>query len=185
FFVDAPFKKPKPDPSTPSEPIEQAPVKELPFDAETIERNRNRRIPYLEAREAVELEQKEMKVVKEKIGEEVREACRPEIDEYIDCCVGRIFTILSCKPQALVMRRCMALVETPEFVAQKTAQYISEREASGESVLNNAAKGTTRERRSQYNRAILPTVEDPNEFLIRKPNRRAPKPCPDPTADIE
>jgi hypothetical protein len=38
-------------------------------------------VPYLEAREAVELEQKEVKAAREQLGREIREACRPEIDE--------------------------------------------------------------------------------------------------------
>merc|ERR1712014_177428 len=123
------------------------------------------------------------KAVRERIGEEIREMCQPEIDEYVDCCVGRIFTMLQCKKQALVMRRCMAQKETPEYVARRTKELIAERETCGESVVNNVGKGATRQRRSQYNRAILPEVDDPNEYLIKKP-RASPQPK-DPNADIE
>merc|ERR1712139_397401 len=99
-------------------------VPEPPMDAATIEQNRNRRNPYLEAREAVELEQKERKAAKEQLGREVREICRPEIDEYVDCCVGRLFSIFQCKPHSLRMRRCMNKVETPEWVERRTAEVL-------------------------------------------------------------
>merc|ERR1712176_1242293 len=101
--------------------------------------------------------------------------CRPEIDEYIDCCVGRLFSVLACKPKALMMRRCMKKIETPEWVERRTAEVLAQREASGQSFVNNATTGVTRERRAMYNRSILPTVEDPSEFIIdnqqRTPNR--------------
>eukprot|EP00439_Symbiodinium_sp_Y106_P006663 s6973_g1.t1 len=119
---------------------------------------RNSRIPYLEAREAVELEQKELKTVREQIGAEIRAACQPEIDDYVDCCVGRVFTILKCKREALIMRKCLTKIETPEYVAKRTAELMAERENQGASLVNNAAKGATRQRRAQYNRAILPEV---------------------------
>mmetsp|Transcript_68222 Transcript_68222/g.211072 ORF Transcript_68222/g.211072 Transcript_68222/m.211072 type:complete len:177 (-) Transcript_68222:12-542(-) len=144
---------------------------DLPIDAESVERNRNHRVAYLEAREAVELEAKELKAVRNLVGKEVRETCRPEIDEYVDCCVGRIFTLSACKPLALRMRRCMKKVETPEFVERRTAEIMAEREHTGESLVNNAAKGTTRERRAMYNRAILSKVEDPSDVIIRNSER--------------
>eukprot|EP00931_Biecheleriopsis_adriatica_P075449 TRINITY_DN49303_c0_g1_i1.p2 TRINITY_DN49303_c0_g1~~TRINITY_DN49303_c0_g1_i1.p2 ORF type:complete len:193 (+),score=47.52 TRINITY_DN49303_c0_g1_i1:35-580(+) len=181
MFTSAPFPRAKEE--EPARKSAPAPETELPFDAETIEKNRNSRIPYLEAREAVELEQKEMKAVKEKIGAEIREMCLPEIDEYVDCCVGRIFSIMACKKQALVMRKCLAEKETPEFIKRRTAEILAEREAEGASVVNNASKGTTRQRRAQYNRAILPEVDDPSEFLIRKP--RAERKCREDNPDIE
>eukprot|EP00435_Cladocopium_sp_Y103_P040978 s572_g11.t1 len=131
-----------------------------PFKAqnmqETIERMRNNRIPYLEAREAAELEEREVKVVKEQIGAEIREKCQPEIDDYIDCCVGRIFTILACRKEALIMRKCLMKIETPEYVEKRTAELLAQREANASSVVNNAEKGATRQRRALYNRAILP-----------------------------
>lgn len=70
--------------------------------------------------------------------------------------MGRIFTVLACRKPAMRMRRCLLKVETPEFVARRTEELLRQREASGSSVLNNAEKGATRQRRAQYNRAILP-----------------------------
>mmetsp|Transcript_144721 Transcript_144721/g.360784 ORF Transcript_144721/g.360784 Transcript_144721/m.360784 type:complete len:181 (+) Transcript_144721:112-654(+) len=166
FFVDAPFPKKKDAPSSSASP---EPPADLPVDAEVVEKNRNARVPYLEAREAVELEQKELKAVREQLGREIREICRPEIDEYIDCCVGRIFSIFQCKPHSLRMRRCMNKIETPEWVDRRTAELLAEREATGESLINNVGKGATRERRAMYNRAILSEVDDPSEMSIRKP----------------
>lgn len=133
---------------------------DLPLDDATIAKNKFKRVPYLEAREAVELEQTEIKAVKAQIGAEVREKCRPEIDEYIDCCVGRIFTIGQCKPHALRMRRCLKKVETPEFVERRMAEIRKERESTGESVINNTVSGRSRNRRALYNNAILSTADD-------------------------
>merc|ERR1712151_395456 len=104
----------------------------------------------------------------DEIGREIREACRPEIDEYVDCCVGRIWTITACKPHALRMRRCMKKIETPEFVERRTGEILAERESSGTSIINNVGKGVTRERRALYNRAILSEVDNPSELIIRK-----------------
>mmetsp|Transcript_35181 Transcript_35181/g.101096 ORF Transcript_35181/g.101096 Transcript_35181/m.101096 type:complete len:189 (-) Transcript_35181:47-613(-) len=187
MWVDAPFPRQKDAGSA----VPRADPADLPIDQETIAKNRNNRIPYLEAREAVELEQKELKAVRETLGREIREICRPEIDEYIDCCVGRLFTVFQCKPHSLRMRRCMNKVETPEWVEQRTKEVMVERESTGSSLVNNAAKGTTRERRAMYNKAILPEVEDPAEMQIRKPkpnndHRRkkdVPAPAPAPASD--
>jgi len=140
---------------------------DFPVDAETVRKNREGRVAYLEAREACQLEQKEINAVREQIGKEVRQACAPEIDEYVDCCVGRWFSLMACKPHALRMRRCMKKIETPEYVERRTAELMKERETAGESIVNNQGKGATRGRRAMYNRAILPEVDDPNEFLMR------------------
>mmetsp|Transcript_40944 Transcript_40944/g.64926 ORF Transcript_40944/g.64926 Transcript_40944/m.64926 type:complete len:203 (-) Transcript_40944:84-692(-) len=149
---------------------------DLPFDEETITKNRRGRNAYMEAREAVELEQKERKGAREALGKELREKCRPEIDEYIDCCVGRIFTMFACRPEALKMRVCLKKLEKPEFIEQRMTELLKKREESGESVVNNA-DGRTRERRALYNRAILPTVDDATEFTIRNHEPGAPKPA--------
>jgi len=164
----------KPDPQVQGVGSPAGAFSDLPADAATIEQNRNQRSAYLEAREAVELEQKERKAAKEQLGKEIREICRPEIDEYVDCCVGRFWTIMVCKPEALRMRRCMKKQETPEYVERRMAEILASREASGESVVNNM-DGRTRERRALYNRAILPKVDDAQEFTIRNDEPGAPK----------
>mmetsp|Transcript_33176 Transcript_33176/g.50126 ORF Transcript_33176/g.50126 Transcript_33176/m.50126 type:complete len:180 (+) Transcript_33176:60-599(+) len=177
MFVDPPFKWKKEEAERMKEQTPAPAPAELPLDKEEIDARRNHRNAYMEAREAVELEQKELKAVHEQIGKEIREMCRPEIDEYVDCCVGRVFTLLQCKPYAFRLRRCIAKVETPEFVSRRTKELLAEREANGESILNNATKGTTRERRAMYNRAILSNVEDTEDMLIKKPEpqlRKAP-----------
>merc|ERR1719235_1697736 len=165
FFVDPPFKraKEKPEPDPPPAP----PPSEGPFDSATITKNRNSRVPYLEAREAVELEHKEWKAAKEKLGFEVREWCRPEIDEYIDCMVDRVFSVLVCKPKAIAMRRCMQKIETPEFVERRMTEILREREESGESLINNTGKGRDRKKRAEYNRCFAPEVDDPRDTFIR------------------
>eukprot|EP00929_Paragymnodinium_shiwhaense_P083768 TRINITY_DN44745_c0_g1_i4.p1 TRINITY_DN44745_c0_g1~~TRINITY_DN44745_c0_g1_i4.p1 ORF type:complete len:213 (-),score=70.24 TRINITY_DN44745_c0_g1_i4:201-839(-) len=145
---------------------------ELPCEKEEVDKRRNNRNVYLEAREAVELEQKELKAVHAEIGRELREMCRPEIDDYIDCTVGRIWTVMQCKRESFLMRRCLKKAETPEFVEKRTMELLKEREESGESLVNNAS-GANRERRALYNRAILPKVEenDVKDIMIKKPKK--------------
>nr|ABV22354.1 conserved hypothetical protein [Noctiluca scintillans] len=180
FFVDPPFKptkevpsdkmeaSPAPEVSSKAAEVPQKPVlDDLPVDLETVDKMRNSRVPYLEAREAVELEQKEYKAARDVLGAEIRELCRPEIDEYVDCCVGRLWSIWTCKPKAFQMSRCIKRHEEPEFVDRRMKEIMSEREARGESILNNTSKGATRERRALYNRAIASSVDDPNELLIK------------------
>eukprot|EP00928_Gymnodinium_smaydae_P046473 TRINITY_DN30968_c0_g1_i1.p1 TRINITY_DN30968_c0_g1~~TRINITY_DN30968_c0_g1_i1.p1 ORF type:complete len:193 (+),score=37.52 TRINITY_DN30968_c0_g1_i1:61-639(+) len=188
FFVDAPFPKKKdavpgksapeykPDQDLASGAAAAAPAvsssraalpTDLPVDRDTVDKNRNGRVAYLESREAVALEEKELKAVREEIGREVREACRPEIDDYVDCCVGRVFSMMQCKKPALIMRRCMRQIETPEFVERRTRELLKQREEKGMSFLNNSGKGATRERRALYNRAILPQVDDPTDINIK------------------
>mmetsp|Transcript_21329 Transcript_21329/g.63650 ORF Transcript_21329/g.63650 Transcript_21329/m.63650 type:complete len:182 (-) Transcript_21329:40-585(-) len=150
-------------------PAEEAPPAPLPVDQETVDKNRNARLPYFEAREASMLEQKELAAVHESIGKEVREMCRPEIDEYVDCCVGRMFSFIMCKRQAIVMRRCISKIETPEYIDRRVKELLKEREKSGQSLINNRGAGTTRERRAMYNKAIAPETEDPLELMLKKP----------------
>jgi len=118
---------------------------ESPIPIEVIHQKTEMRIPYFEARESMELEQKEIKAVRAKIGEELREHCRPEIDEYVDCMVGRIWTVLRCKPHAREMRRCLQRIETPEFVEKRMGELLEERERNGTSLLK------TKER-AKYNK---------------------------------
>jgi len=179
FFVDQPFAKKK-------EAAPEGPVPEhdkgqqfdnLPVDAEQVEKNRNGRVAYLEAREAVELERKELGAARETLAKEIREMCRPEIDDYIDCCVGRVFSMMACKPHAVKMRLCIKKIETPEFIERRISEILSSRDDTGESLVNNARKGSTRERRALYNRAILPNLADSDDIGIRtrqnEPDRRA------------
>jgi len=161
FFVDGPFGRKKPtgaeiaskekeaelkaaqmpqgdsSSSSKAEPIPEQKQRphESPIPIEIVQQKTDMRIPYFEARESMELEQKEIKAVRAKIGEELREHCRPEIDEYVDCMVGRIWTVLRCKPHAKEMRRCLKKIETPEYVEKRMTELLEERERKGTSLL--------------------------------------------------
>jgi len=140
FFVDAPFKgktekpEPKIDPNVDR-------TKEMWVPPEIVAEGRENRIPYFEAKEAMDLEMKELKEVRKQIGTELREHCRPEIDEYVDCMVGRIWTVLQCKPHAKEMRRCLKKLETPEYIEKRTKELLLERERNGTSILKSKARG--------------------------------------------
>ena len=84
------------------------------FTVEQVDYNRNMRNAYAESREAVNLEKKEFEIIDKIIGSEFRDRCMPEIDAYVDCIVGRYFSIWRCKEDSNVMRRCLRLYETPE-----------------------------------------------------------------------
>eukprot|EP00386_Alphamonas_edax_P012884 GDKI01039971.1.p1 GENE.GDKI01039971.1~~GDKI01039971.1.p1 ORF type:complete len:174 (+),score=49.50 GDKI01039971.1:49-570(+) len=105
------------------------------------------RIPYFEIREAVELEQKEIKEAKKLLGTEIRAKCSAEIDDYMDCVVDRFWTILECKKAAHVMRACFLKYETPEFVDKRTKEIMKEREEAGESLMR-------RVERAKFNRFV-------------------------------
>mmetsp|Transcript_74993 Transcript_74993/g.139943 ORF Transcript_74993/g.139943 Transcript_74993/m.139943 type:complete len:193 (-) Transcript_74993:136-714(-) len=159
--------RPKPSvperrPDLPSKPLE-----DLPFDEAFIRENTSKRNPYLEAREAAELELKEYKAARAQLGDEIREICKPEVDAYFDCCVGRVFTIFQCKPVALKMQRCIRKMETPEYVERRLKEIMVERERTGDSIINNGG-GVTRERRALYNMAVAPKAEDAADLFVKK-----------------
>ncbi|SBS81814.1 conserved Plasmodium protein, unknown function, partial [Plasmodium malariae] len=86
--------------------------KSLPKDF--IENNRNNRIPYFEIKESTLVEQKEKKEVQKILALELRDKCRAEIDEYVECSVGRLWTILKCKDLMIKMRKCLEKYENLE-----------------------------------------------------------------------
>merc|ERR1712032_1021758 len=110
-----------------------------------IDRNRARRLPYFEAREAITVQRREFEVIDKIIGAETREKCRPEIDDYVNCMVDRYFTLTKCTALCHKMRRCMKYYETPEAVAKRRQEIMNERLDLGCSLLRA-------EERAQYNK---------------------------------
>uniref|UniRef100_A0A0G4IEE0 COX assembly mitochondrial protein n=1 Tax=Chromera velia CCMP2878 TaxID=1169474 RepID=A0A0G4IEE0_9ALVE len=89
------------------------------------------RIPYYEIRELVDVEEREKKEAQKILGFELRDKCRSEIDEYLDCTIDRFLTISQCLHLNRVMRRCLMKYETREFVDKRTAEITKEREEKG------------------------------------------------------
>ncbi len=131
--------------------------KSAPADltAEKLQEGRNARIPYLEMREVEVQKIGEESIAKQVVGKEIRDLCRPEIDEYVDCVTDRMFTILRCKPLALKMRRCVAKYELHTgYAASRIEQVLQERTSENE---NTPADVNYR---SQFNKCYVPDKYD-------------------------
>jgi COX assembly protein 1 len=102
------------------------------FDDETARRYRDSRPMYTEARERAVFEQQEIKRADQKITSEIRDHCRPEIEEYIDCTTGRFFSIVTCRDYAMRMRNCMKKYKLDIDVSARRQEIIAEFEQQGE-----------------------------------------------------
>jgi COX assembly mitochondrial protein 1 len=119
--------------------------------SEKLKEGRNSRVPYLEMREVEVQKIGEESIAKQVVGKEIRDLCRPEIDEYIDCVTDRMFTILKCKPLAMKMRKCVAKYELhTTYAATRIEQVLQERNAENE---NTPADINYR---SQFNKCYVP-----------------------------
>ncbi|VWU50533.1 conserved protein, unknown function [Hepatocystis sp. ex Piliocolobus tephrosceles] len=110
-----------------------------------IENNRNKRIPYFEIKESTMVEQKERKEAQKILALELRDKCRAEIDEYVECTVGRLWTFLRCKDFMIKMRKCLKQYENLEYVKFRENQIIEERKKNGTSLYRS-------DERARYNR---------------------------------
>ncbi|KJP89262.1 hypothetical protein AK88_01140 [Plasmodium fragile] len=124
--------------------------KSLPKDF--IENNRNNRIPYFEIKEATLIEQKEKKEAQKILSLELRDKCRAEIDDYVECSVGRLWTILRCKDVMINMRKCLKKYENLEYVKFREQQIIEERKRNGTSLHRS-------DERARYNRFVYTDKE--------------------------
>jgi COX assembly protein 1 len=101
-------------------------------DSAAAQRYRDSRPMYTEARERMIFEKAEVKRADEKITHEIRGHCRPEIEEYIDCTTGRLFTVVACRDLAMRMRNCMKKYKLDIDLQGRRAEIIKEFEAQGE-----------------------------------------------------
>jgi COX assembly protein 1 len=125
------------------------------LNSEKLREGREARIPYLEMREVEVQKNSEESIAKQIVGKEIRDLCRPEIDEYIDCVTDRMFTILKCKPLSLKMRKCIAKYELhTRYASQRIEQVLSERQKENE---NTPADVNYR---SQFNKCYVPKQFD-------------------------
>jgi len=116
-----------------------------PYTHDVIWQRTKNRIPYFEIREVLDLECKEKEAATKIFAKEVRDICRAEIDEYIDCMIDRHWTVLACKPLAIDMRNCVRKYETPEYMPRRIDEIMREREKQGEDIIK-------RQDRMKYNR---------------------------------
>lgn len=122
---------------------------------EKLQEGRNARIPYLEMREVEVQKISEETIAKQVVGKEIRDLCRPEIDEYVDCVTDRMWTILKCKPLAMKMRKCVAKYEIhTEYAASRIEQVLQD--------INAESSNTPADvnYRSQFNKCYVPDKYD-------------------------
>jgi COX assembly protein 1 len=133
--------------------IHEPKVSEVP--SEKLQEGRNARIPYLEMREVEVQKMSEESIARQIVGKEIRDLCRPEIDEYIDCVTDRMFSILTCKPLALRMRKCVAKYELHTgYASQRIEQVLQERQVENQDTPADVNY------RSQFNKCYVPNEYD-------------------------
>eukprot|EP00920_Eleutheroschizon_duboscqi_P010711 GHVT01025121.1.p1 GENE.GHVT01025121.1~~GHVT01025121.1.p1 ORF type:complete len:217 (-),score=13.51 GHVT01025121.1:2018-2668(-) len=116
------------------------------LSSDDILARRERRFVWWELREALYIQDKEKKAVREILGKEFRDICRAEIDEYVDCNASHPWAFLTrCRSQAKTMRQCLSSIETPEYVHKRELELMEQRECDGTSLVRKAD-------RSQHNR---------------------------------
>jgi COX assembly protein 1 len=134
--------------------VKEPAVSEIP--SEKLQEGRQQRIPYLEMREVEVQKMSEEGIAKQIVGKEIRDLCRPEIDEYVDCLTDRMFTVLKCKPLALRMRRCVAKYELHTgYASNRIEQILHERQ------IENQDTPSDPNYRSQFNKCYVPNDYDP------------------------
>lgn len=134
--------------------IHQAPVNEVP--SEKLQEGRHQRIPYLEMREVEVQKMSEESIARQIVGKEIRDLCRPEIDEYVDCVTDRMFSILTCKPLALRMRKCVAKYELHTgYASSRIEQVLHDRQVENQDTPADVNY------RSQFNKCYVPSEYDP------------------------
>ena len=139
--------------------LNQPSVSEIP--PEKLQEGRNSRIPYLEMREVEAQKISEQGIAKQIVGKEIRDLCRPEIDEYIDCVTDRMLTVLRCKPLALRLRKCVAKYELHTGYATKRIEQILD-----ERKIENQDTPADVNYRSQFNKCYVPDEFDPKLHKI-------------------
>ena len=86
----------------------------------------------IQEREAAMFAQSERKRADQKITQDLRDKCRPEVDEYVDCTTGRFLSIVACKDLAMKMRRCLVKYKGAVDIEQRRAELVKEMEDQGE-----------------------------------------------------
>ncbi|CDR96462.1 hypothetical protein BBBOND_0303660 [Babesia bigemina] len=90
---------------------------------------------YLEFREADYKLSKERHEVIKIIGARIRDMCRAELDDYVNCYAEKTYATFSCRKEANRMKRCVRHYQ--EFLATPESQQriMEERLRSGESLI--------------------------------------------------
>ncbi|UKK01117.2 hypothetical protein MACK_001930 [Theileria orientalis] len=90
-------------------------------------------LSYLEFRESEYKVSKERKEVIKDIAASIRDKCRPEIDEYVNCCTEKNFILLNCKDQSRELHKCIRLYQKDATSPEAIRKVMEERYKKGES----------------------------------------------------
>ncbi|KAG6440042.1 Cytochrome c oxidase biogenesis protein Cmc1 like family protein [Babesia bovis T2Bo] len=88
---------------------------------------------YLEFREADYKLAKERQEVTRIIGQRVRDLCRSELDDYINCYTGNRFPMFRCREDAERMKKCIKHYEQQLNTPEYQQKIMEERLKSGDS----------------------------------------------------
>ncbi|PHJ24903.1 chch domain protein, partial [Cystoisospora suis] len=117
------------------------------LDPELIHERTGRRVEYFEAKVATQYEKKEREAIRKIVGREIREKCRPELDDYYDCMCDRTVTFLACRGYAAAVQKCVKKYENSATLPDRWQEIAREREALGLSLVK-------RQQRKIYNKYI-------------------------------
>ncbi|XP_955299.1 uncharacterized protein TA18550 [Theileria annulata] len=98
-------------------------------------RSKNDKYPisYLEFREAEYKMAKERKEVLKSIGASIRDKCRAEIDEYVNCCSENRFINFKCKKESNEMHKCIRHYQKDATTPEAIRKVMKERFEEGKS----------------------------------------------------
>lgn len=92
-------------------------------------------LSYLEFREADYKLAKERKEVVNIIGSRIRELCRAEIDDYVNCYGECIVSLLQCRKEAATMKQCVRRYQEEMITPESLHKLMEERLRTGESFI--------------------------------------------------
>ena len=122
---------------------------------EMAEKVRNSRNPLAELREAQAFLLQDVKRADQIITRGIRDQCRPEIDDYVDCTTGRTLSVIVCRDLAMKMRRCLIKYKTAINIEEKRNEIVDELVKKGETL--------DRDMLSRRNNMFKPTSNDNRE----------------------
>ena len=103
-----------------------------PPEPDEIRKVRSSRPASTEGREAALFQQQEIKRADQQLTRELRDNCRPEIEDYVECTQERVFSVMACKALAMKMRRCLVKYKTGTDVVTRRSEILEEMQKNGE-----------------------------------------------------
>nr|PVC52209.1 hypothetical protein MACL_00000961 [Theileria orientalis] len=90
-------------------------------------------LSYLEFRESEYKVSKERKEAIKDIAASIRDKCRAEIDEYVNCCTEKNFIIFNCKNQSKDLHKCIRIYQRDATSPEAIRKVMEQRYRKGDS----------------------------------------------------